>query len=1101
MRAAAILIFLVVFLASTSPVLYGQAESGTIVGTVNDPNGAVISNASIVLTNQATGFTRTTTTNSSGQYVASSIPTGLYTITAEIPGFQRLVQSGLQLSTAETITANLVLKVGDVKETIEVKATAPLVQDQSATVSSLVTNQQILEMPLNGRTFTSLILLSPGTYSGSSNNLTSSPYAIRGSTNISVNGSSPQNNSYLIDGIFNRNLWLNTLIMVPTVDSIQEFRVLTSNYSAEYGASAGAITVVQTKSGSNSFRGSAYEFLRNDKLDANTFFNNRLGAPKPAFRRNEFGTTFGGPIRHDSLFFFGDYQGLRIRQPVTITSTIPGLAQRNMVLTGDFSGLSDTIYDSTTAHRAPSGETVRDPFPGNIIPAARLDPVSRKLIALLPAPTSQAATRNFLFNPTQAQRTDQFDFRVDKSLGSDRLFFKYSYDNTDQTNPGLLPSPPNPGVPIGPYLSADGNQTATGVPLLNQSGTFNYVKVIGPALVNELRIGVVRWDEYISPLGNPFSTASALGMPGINLNDKSGGLPAFTVTGFQVIGDNSTFPENSQTTTFHYEDIVTVIRGSHSLKFGGLFIRNRFNGFSAFPARGQFDFNGQYTRQIGSTSSRSALADFALGAPAGVTRNVLSGTFGMRFWNLGAFVDDTWRVNSRVTLNYGLRYELFAPPLEVHNRWSNFDLTSARLRIAGKNGNGQRLRSFDIGDFAPRLGLTYALTSDRKFLLRAGFGVSYVEAGQGGGQLYKNLPFFFSQIVATDQNGAPPLYISQGLTAPVPPDPNDTQAISGGNPNAWDDHLKSARMVQWSLGLQRELFANTLLDVAYVGTRGNHLIGNINVNQSYPGPGAQGPRRPYYSLNPSVTNITLRTNYGDSAYHALQVRLERRYSAGLTGTVAYTYSKYMADIGNVNGGGNGPPQDARCVRCEWGPMPEDRRQVLVVNHVYELPFGPGRSWIRQGWLSQLAGSWNLSGIWSLQTGQHFTPALAAAVSNSAGGSGDRPDRIRNGNLPQDQRTIDRWFDVSAFVNPAQYHFGNTGRGVLVGPGYFNVDLGVHRNFRIRERGQLSFRAEMFNAFNHPNFGTPNATIGNAQAGQISGTSAARIMQMALKLAF
>src|SRR5690349_4013937 len=295
----------------TAALLLSQVESGTIVGTVTDQAGAVIPSAKITLTNDATRFTRVANANANGQYVAYSVPTGSYTITAEAPGFQKLVRSGVELTAADTITADLRLTVGSVQESVEVRAEAPLVQDQTAAVSSLVSNQQIVEMPLNGRTFTSLLLLSPGTYAGSSNNLTTSPYAIRGSTNYSVNGSSPQNNSYLIDGVVNRNLWLSTLIMVPTVDSIQEFRVLTSNYSAEYGAAAGAITVVQTKSGTNALHGSAYEFLRNDKLDANTFFNNRIGAPKPAFRRNEFGATTGGAIRRDKTFFFVDYQSLR----------------------------------------------------------------------------------------------------------------------------------------------------------------------------------------------------------------------------------------------------------------------------------------------------------------------------------------------------------------------------------------------------------------------------------------------------------------------------------------------------------------------------------------------------------------------------------------------------------------------------------------------------------------------------------------------------------------------------------------------------------------------------------------------------------------------
>ncbi|MDQ6678163.1 MAG: carboxypeptidase regulatory-like domain-containing protein [Acidobacteriota bacterium] len=1081
--------------------LWAQAESGTIVGTVMDSGGAVLPNAKVTLTNNETQLSRVVACNSSGQYVASSIPTGTYTIAVEEPGFQKLIRSGVTLTAADTLTADLTLTIGSIQETVQVTATAPLVQDQTAAISSLVTNKQILEMPLNGRTFTSLILLSPGAAVGSSNNLASSPYAIRGSTNISVNGSSPQNNAYLIDGVVNRNLWLNTLIMVPTVDSIQEFRVLTSNYSSEYGSAAGAITVVQTKSGTNAYHGSAYEFLRNDKLDANTFFNNRLGAQKPAFRRNEFGATSGGPVRRDRTFFFADYQGIRIRQPQSVTSTIPTLAQRAMVTSGDFSLLGTAVYDPATAHPGPNGTVIRDAFPGNRIPVNRLDPAAIKLLGLLPGPTSSAATRNFIFIPTQGQRTDQFDTRLDQNLGSsDRIFFKYSYDNTFQTNPGLLPSPANAGIPIGPYLSSDANLNATGVPLVNQSVTLNFTKVIGPSAVNESRFGIVRWNEFINPLGSSFDTASKIGIPGININDKSGGLPGFTITGYQVIGDNSTFPEDSHTTSFDYEDVLTLVRGSHTLKFGGSFVRNRFNGFSSFPTRGQFDFNGQFTRQIGTSGSQTALADFALGATDAVTRNVLVGTFGMRFWDLAAFADDSWRVTNRLTLNYGLRYELSAPPYEVHDRWSNFNLNTGQLVIAGGK-NGRRLRKFDTGDFAPRLGLTYALTADKRTVVRSGFGISYVEAGQGGGQLYKNLPFYFSQVIATDQNAAPSVLISNGLPSPVAPDPNDIAAISSGSPNAWDFGLKSARIAQWSVGVQREIVKDVLFDVAYVGTRGNHLIGAININQSFPGPGAQGPRRPFFQINPLVTNINLRTNYGDSKYHALQVRLEKRYSYGLTGTLAYTWSKYMADVGNLNGGGNGPPQDARCYGCEWGPEPEDHRHILVVNHVYELPFGTGRQYLTKGWLGQLAGPWNVSAIWTLQTGDHFTPALAAAVSNSAGGGAQRPDRIADGNLAAGARSIDHWFDTGAFIAPPQYSFGNAGRGILVGPGLFNIDLGIHRDFRITERFALSYRLEMFNSLNHPNFSSPAAVTGNATAGQISGAGPARIIQMALKLRF
>ncbi len=1077
--------------------LFPQAQSGSVVGTVTDQAGAAVVGAKLTLVNESTRFTRVATTNASGQYVAYSIPTGAITITAEMPGFQKLVRSGVQLTAADTLTVDLQITIGNVTETIEVTGTAPLLQTQTATVSSLVTNQQMLEMPLNGRTFTALLKLSPGAYTGSSGNLTTSPYAMRGDVNISVNGSSAQNNTYLIDGMVNRNLWLSTLVMVPTVDAIQEVRMLTSNYSAEYGGAAGAITIVQTKSGGNQLHGSLYEFLRNDKLDANTFFNNRLGVAKPAFRRNEFGGTIGGPIRKDKTFYFADYQGIRLRQPRSIVSSIPTIAHRGMISSGDFSGLGVSIFDPENVSNG-----LRVPFPGNRIPTARLDPAALRITSLLPTPTSSAATRNFVFNPTIEQRTDQFDVRLDHNIGqSDRVFFKYSYDNTNLLSPGSLPSPANPSIPLGPYLSADGINSAITVPLKNFSATFNYTKVFGANIVNEVRLGAVRWNQGIVPLGNPFKSSDAAGIPGINVNDKSGGLPALSITGFQVLGDNSTYPEESRTVSFQYEDILTVVKGSHTIKMGGMFVQNRFNGFSAFPTRGDFAFNGQFTRQIGTAAATTALADWALGATSGINRNILVGTFGMRFWNFSTFVDDTWRVNNRISWNFGMRYELLTPPYEVYNRWANFRIDTARLDVAGRNGASRRLRNLDTNNLSPRTGLTYMLTKDRKTVFRAGAGISYVEAGQGGGQLYKNLPFFYSQVVATDQNARPATLLRNGLGAPVPPNIEDPVALSSGNPNAWDYDLQSTRAMQWSMGIQREIISDLIVDVSYVGTRTLGLIANVNLNQSIPGPGAQNSRRPFFAINPNVTNIAYRTNYGAAKYHSLQTKIEKRYRRGLTMSAAYTWSHYMANAANINGGGNGPPQDNRCYRCEWGNTPDDRRHILVVNHVYELPFGKGRQWVSKGLLSHLVGPWNVSGIWSMSTGEHFTPTLAAAVSNSAGGGGARPNRLADGNLSDSSRSIDRWFDLAAFATPAQFTYGNSANGILVGPGNFNLDLGVHRNFQFTERWKASFRWEMFNTTNRANFITPNASIGNPTVGQISNTAPARIMQLALKLNF
>src|SRR5439155_17365031 len=541
-------------------------------------------------------------------------------------------------------------------------------QTESATVSALLNNRQILDLPLNGRSFTQLLTIQPGATATAPNLAAGAAYNARANTSVSVNGSQTGNNSYLVDGMYNKGLWLNNLVIVPTIDSIQEVRVLASNFSAEYGDAAGSVTVVQSKSGTNQYHGSAYEFLRNDKLDANQFFNNRGGVAKPPFRRNEFGGTFGGSIKHNKTFYFVDYQGIRLSQPVTNVSTVPTLSQRNMLATGNFSALGTQIYDPT----ATGDNGARLPFAGNQIPLARLDPAAIKLINLVPLPQIASNTRNYTFVAPLTQRTDQFDIRMDHNFGAaDRLFAKFSYDNSDRSSPGALPPASNPGVPIGAYLT--GGLTTT---FRNWAAGLNYIKTFGTNIVNETRLGAVRWNNYLLPPGLPFATASALGIPGINITQKTGGLPGFTISGFQTIGDNSTFPENSQTVSYQLEDILTTVKGSHTLKFGGRYLRHVFDGYSAFPVRGTYDFNGQFTRQVGSTTAATALADFALGASDAISRAYLPGPFGMRFYGAAAFAEDTWRVTRKLTLTLGLRYEIQSPPYEVHDRWANFNVVA-----------------------------------------------------------------------------------------------------------------------------------------------------------------------------------------------------------------------------------------------------------------------------------------------------------------------------------------------------------------------------------------------------------------------------------------
>ena len=1085
----------VLALALFAVSVFGQALSGTVVGTVTDSAGAVVPGAKVILTNEGTRFTRTVETNQSGQYVAYSFPTGRITLTVEQAGFQKLIRSGVQLTAADTLTVDLQLQVGSVQETVQVMAEATLLQTQSATVSSLVSNQQILEMPLNGRSFTQLITIMPGTASASPALTTGGGYGMRANTSISINGSQSGNNSYLVDGMYNKGLWLNNLVIVPTIDSIQEVRVMSSNFSAQYGDSAGAVTVAQSKSGTNDFHGSAYEFLRNDKLDANTFFNNRSGIAKTTLRRNEFGGTLGGPIRKDKTFIFGDYQGIRLRQPTTTISTIPTLNQVNMVKTGDFSALGTQIYDPYSTATSSTGVVTRVPFAGNQIPVSRLDPAAVKLIGLLPAPTAAASTRNYAYTASNAQRTDQFDVRADQNVGAaDRLFLKFSYDNSYRLTPGSIPAPS--GIAMGPFLT--GGATTT---FKNWAAAANFTKVIGANIVNETRIGAVRWSFGNVPTGSPYAPAAALGIPGINISDNAGGLPGYTITGgFATIGDSSTYPEFSRTITYQYEDVLTIQRNSHNIKFGARYLRHDFNGYSAFPTRGTYEFNGQFTRQIGTTTAATALADFALGASDAINRNTLPGVFGIRFFGLAAFVEDSWRVNNKLTVNLGVRYEIQGSPYEVHDRWANFDVVKGKILLANRDGNSRSVRNMDTNNLGPRLGIAYQV--DPKTVIRTGFGVSFTEQFDGGTQLYKNLPFLIPQRYTYDINGAPGLLVKDGLPLPVAPSLSDP-AINGGTPVAYPLDFRTPKFLQWSFGIQREILPDLVLETSYVGTRGINLMAKIDTNQPYPGPGARGPRTPLYSVNPLVGDLIYHDNWGASKYHSLQVRLQTRARHGLSAGMAYTWSHNMINTGENQGANSA--QDARNLRAEWGSASNDRRHVVVINHVYELPFGKGKPLCSSGLMSHIVGNWNISGVWSMMTGLPFTARDATNVSNAQdtcnGCPAERPNRLGDGNLPASQRTIDRWFDASAFAIQPQYTFGNAGNYILVGPGYFNVDAGIHRNFNISERWKAVFRWEMFNAFNHANFSNPNASIGGSTVGQISATQPARSQQVALKVTF
>ncbi len=1088
--------------------LFGQAQSGTVVGTVTDPAGAVVPYAIVTITSVDTGLVRTATANANGQYRIDTFPTGPVTITVEQPGFQKLVRSGLSLTAADTLTVNLEIPVGNIQETVEVTEAAPLLQSQTATVSTLITNLQMLETPINGRTFNQLILLSSGTAptqpGGTLTSLTG--FSSRANNTFSINGNTAQNNSYLIDGLYNMGLWTQALVMVPTIDSIQEQRLMANAYSAQYGGAAGAVTLVQTKSGTASFHGGAYHFLRNGALDANSFFNNLNGIAKPIQKRNEFGGTFGGPIRKDKTFFFVDYQGIQWAAPTNVTNSIATAAQAQMVQTGDFSGLGTTIYDPLSV--TSTGQRIA--FPGNIIPRNRLSPMAANIISLLPPRTSAGATNNFVWNPVTVQHVDQADARIDQNFGAaDRFFFKYSIDKSNAT--GNCTLPPNPAAAaqfnVNPQCVTGGTFDYD---MTNWSAVASYTKIISPTFINETRLGVLRnFMEDRAP-DHLRDIATPLGNPSLAVDPLNYGIPAIQISGIAtspMIGGSSANPEFLRTVVFQYENVATLNKGNHSIKFGAVHFRDRFNAHTTNFPRGTYTFNGQYTRQVGSSSGATALADFALGYTSAIQRTQQFGVFGERRWRLASFIEDAWRVNNRLTVTYGLRHELQAPFYEIYDRQSNIT-PAGQVVLPRDNPCGRSTVCLDKKGWAPRVGIAYSLTKDQKTVFRAGSGVGYFWGMNGGRQMVENPPMNVIQQFTTNPEAAPSLSLSQTLPRPVLPnlsDPTQLNIIF----LAYDTHMKLAQSMQWSADIQRELRPDLMLSVGYVGTRTNRMMNPVNANMAAPGTGPPGPRRPLFSVNPAIPDIHYRTNAFGAKYHSLQVNLDKRYGNGLSGHLAYTWSHNMTNTVGPNSV-QYPPMNSLCIACDWGPANEDRRHMLVINHLYELPFGAGRSFANHGVMSRIVGGWDISGIWTMYSGLHNNPVTAVANISGTQYPGsvnyERPNVVAGCDpnvVPGDKSRL-QWFNPSCFSLPSAGTFGNSGAFTIVGPRLFTWDMGIHRAFSVTEKMRMQFRWEMFNTTNHTNFTLGTGTVvavGSPSAGIINNTFSQRVMQVAMKLNF
>jgi len=1103
-----------------------QVDSGKVVGTIRDNSGASVESALVRVINTSTNLAAVATTGESGEYVVTGLKPGTYSVEVEHPGFKKAVQPNFKLDVNQVVRVDIQLAVGAVTETIEVSAAAPLVESQTSSLGQVIEESRVHDLPLNGRNFIQLAYLSPGVNQGPAGIVQQGgiPENERGNGAIQANGLMATNNNFLLNGFDNNEQQIGFEVIQPPVDAIQEFKVQTNNFGADIGK-GGVVVNIVLKSGTNDFHGSGFEFLRNSALDAKNYFDDPT-RPIPPFKQNQFGATLGGPIIKDKTFFFADYQGTRIRESQTNISTVPSLAERK----GDFSDLlpGQQIIDPLNG----------TPFPGNKIPACPqppghscLDSAAMNIANLYPAPIPGAGTaNNFLFNPIRENNQNSFDVRLDHQLGSrDSFFATFSYGNVTAVRPD-----PFPGMAGGGLFSGNINNKSLAVGLSD-------VHAFSATKTNELKIGYMRYVVGAIPFFTGQPIATQLGIPGINdpNNPATGGLPNIMInSGLNSLGNQDFFPENLRENNYQLLDSFTYTHGRHIFKMGGDLRRRQHGFFQTQNPRGDLSFNGQFTG--------NALADFLIGYVSSASRDGQKGAFGMSWWEFGTYWMDDFRISPKVTLNLGLRYDIYTPMVEQHNRLANFDFTTGKFVAPGMPGVSRSGNvAANLKNFAPRIGFAYTPWNDGKTVLRGGYGIFYdLQANQNDAELaYNPTGLFGSQTILVPRSSTTPaMILSSGFPAALP---FPTLNQPSGRASAAFFHNPTTYIEEWNLNVERELIKDTVLQVAYVGTHGVHLTYLRNLNQPLqpadsnfqldPNGLPTNTGRPYFNTVPNIAAIRTEGHDLSSITHGLQVRFEKRFSANWSMLNSYTYQHTIGQSAEDETVGTAlEPQNTHNMKAERGNTEPDYRHQFTSAWSYQLPFGPGQRFFKGSGPSRwVAEGWQLNGIVALYSGRSFTPYLSSDPTNTGSG-GPRPDIVGNPNdfsklttlgfngtafnttnpspCPSNAQSLQCWYNPAAFALPpaavvagvtqTATRFGNAGRGILRGPAQYNVDFSVFKDFRFTERMNLQLRAEFFNLFNTPQFGDPNFQVDTSGAGSISSTvHSSRQIQLALKLTF
>jgi len=1131
---------------------WAQKDTGSIVGTVKDATGAVIPQAKVTVTDVDRGNTFSTTTNPSGDYVASPLRIGHYNVKIEKEGFKTTVAGPIELQVQEHAEVNVTLEVGQMVQTVEVHGSSPLLETQTSELGQVVSTRRMVDLPLNGRNFAQLALLSAGvapTEPGARN---------EGSYGFSSNGGRSYQNNFLLDGVDNNSNLTDLLngtsyVVQPSVDALQEFKVQTNAYSAEFGRGNGAILNATIKSGTNEYHGDVYEFLRNDKLDARNFFE----ADRGAYQQNQFGGTIGGPVRLGKLydgrnrtFFFFDYEGLRVRQARTLTATVPTPEERG----GDFSSLLDMssptgvldcngqmtyageIFDvrqAQTGADTPTGQC-GVPFgydesgnPLNVIPTLARDSLAVKLTDLWPSPNVSGAGYNFLATPKRTQDRNNFDVRVDQKFSDkDTSFARVSYEK----QPSVIPS-------VFQATGGNGADFFTGNEVNFYLGAaLSETHILNPHVVNEFRFGYNRINSHRYQFNYNKNVSADLGIPGVPFAPLNGGMPEFDFSDVDGIGDPTYLPSLEIQNTFSLNDNLTWIRGGHSLKFGAEFKHEEFTIFQPASPRGQLGFDPTFTDNAGAPGSGgSGYASFLAGlSGSGYITNLHNVDYVRP--DYAFYMQDDFRVSSRLTLNLGVRYELFTTVKEKYNAQGSYDLATQTLYVPkGQTAQltptiaalvpisataSRGLVPVDANNIAPRIGFAYKVRD--KLVLRGGYGIFY--AGYESGPWSNpspafNPPFFVSQNFNTPC-GAPSAnpgageldcsilglsHFADGFPASSLVDPNTPQLLELAN------NIRTPYMQQWHFSTQYELPHNTMVEIGYGGSKGTKLYTFFDGNQPTPTPdstAAYAPRRPDPIID---SGISVFNSMGNSIYNSLQARAEKRFSNGFSLLASYTWSHSIDNesAANLGSSNNSGPRFFRAdPGWERGNSDFDIRQRFVLGYIVELPFGRGKHFGSgvSGPLNQVIGGWQLSGVTTLSTGNWFTITDGNGnFSNSTGGQ--RPDLVPGQNPNGKPCVPGTFFNTCAFTDPALGSFGNAGRNIVLGPGFQVWDISLLKRFPIKERGRAEFRAEFFNLPNHTNF-TPSCAyctspvdLSSSRYGFATYALAPRQIQLALKFYF